>query len=718
MASFIARASLASSAALLALSCASDGERLRPPVAPRHDHTVVSPQGSRVDPYYWIRDDDPKAKRPEVVAYLEAENAYTAQATVHLKALEEQLVREMRGRIKEDDASPADYQHGYWYTTRFEKGAEYAIIERQAGTPEMVDEGAPIQRLLDGPELAKGKRFFSIGAVEPSPDNRWIAWTSDETGRRISSLRFRDIESGSDSPETIPGVLESLAWAADSKTVFYIRQDPVLLQSGPVYRHRVGSDPATDTLVYNEDDPTLVVGIEPSRDHEWVLIQLEGFDYNELRAVPARFPEESPRVVLARKDGVRSYGDFAKGKWVIRTNEGARDFKLVESPEGAADDRSQWRTLVEGRAGTSLDDFVLFRGAIVLAERSRANAIVRVMPWGEHPACPEPFTVGSDESAFTMNLGTNLDSATPSVRVVYSSMMTPRTTWDVSLSTGERVVRKVQPVIGYDASFYATKRVWAPSRDGRKIPVSLAWRKDRWRQDGSAPIYQEGYGSYGISFDAEFSANQVSLLDRGFIVATAHVRGGADLGQDWYEDGRLGAKRNSFNDFIDVTRFLVKEKYGSPHKVFAVGGSAGGLLMGAVANQAPELYRGIALHVPFVDALTTMLDETIPLTANEWTQWGDPREKAVYEYMLSYSPYDNIEAKAYPAMLVTTGLWDSQVQYYEPAKFVAKMRATRTDENPLLFRINMSSGHGGDSGRFERLKQTALEYAFFIDLAK
>jgi oligopeptidase B len=317
-----------------------------------------------------------------------------------------------------------------------------------------------------------------------------------------------------------------------------------------------------------------------------------------------------------------------------------------------------------------------------------------------------------------MGLGTNLDPSLTSVRVNYTSMVTPRTVWDVDFATGARTVLKVQPVIGYDKSLYETTRIWAPSRDGKRIPISIAWRKDRFKRDGSAPVYQEGYGAYGISSDAEFSSNQISLLDRGFLLATAHVRGGADLGQEWYEDGRLTHKKNSFNDFEDATDFLVKEKFGAKDKIFATGGSAGGLLMGAVANQAGDKYRGIGLHVPFVDVLTTMLDESIPLTTNEWTQWGDPREKAAYEYMGSYSPYDHIEKKTYPAMLVTTGLWDSQVQYYEPTKYVAKMRAMRTDQNPLLLRINMDAGHGGNSGRFNRLKQVALEYAFFVDLAK
>ena len=697
--------------ALLACVSSLTGDRIGapdPPVATRVAYTVTSPQGNRVDDYYWLRDDDSKAKRPEVLAYLNAENAYTEAATAHLAALEGQIVKEMRGRIKEDDSTPPDYDNGYWYSTRFTTGAEYPIHERQAGTPKGIAAGSMATVLLDGPALAAGKPFFSIGAIEASPDNQWLAWTDDETGRRISTLRFKNLSSGQLAPEAIPGVLEQVAWAADSKTVFYIRQDPVLLQTGPVYRHVVGTDPATDVLVYNESDETLSTSVSASRDHQWILIELEGFDTTELRAINASTPLAPPSVIFARRAGVRSYADSLDGRWVIRTNDEARNFRLVEAPAATPDDRATWITLVPNRPSTSLDEVALFHGVIAVAERADANATVRVIPWGKSPRCPQPFDVRADEAAYSMTLGTNLDPAMPSVRVAYTSMVTPKQAWDVDLSSGARRLLKEQPVIGYDRGLYATARVWAPARDGKRIPISLAWRKDGWKHDGTAPIYQEGYGAYGISFDAEFSSNQVSLLDRGFLLATAHVRGGADLGQDWYENGRLSHKINTFRDFIDVTEFLVREKYGAKDRVFAAGGSAGGLLMGAIANMAPEKYRGIALHVPFVDALTTMLDETIPLTANEWTQWGDPREKAAYECILTYSPYDNLERKDYPAMLVTTGLWDSQVQYYEPAKYVAKLRSMRTDHNPFYLRINMSAGHGGDSGRFERLKQVAL----------
>lgn len=701
------------------MSVIADGSTgIDPPVAARVAHTITSPQGSRVDEYYWLRDDDAKGKRPEIIAYLNAENAYTEAATASLKPLEESILKELRGRIKEEDAAPPNYDRGYWYSTRFEAGAEYAIYERQKGDVTGRATGSAVEVLLNGPAMAAGKAFYSVGVMEVSPDNNWLAWTDDETGRRISTLRFKNLSTGAVSSESVSGVLEVAAWAADSKTVFYIKQDPVLLQTGPVYRHVVGTDPATDALVYNEPDLTLGTTVESSSGGDWIMISMEGFDTTELRAVSALTPTAEPVVVLARKANVRSYAEFLDGRWIIRTNEGARDFRLVEAPVGAADDRHKWTTIVPERPGVSLDEFALFHGAIAIAQRAEANATVRVMPWGAQPACKSTFDVKADESAFSMTLGTNLDPSTPSLRVQYTSMITPRQVLDVTLADGARKLVKEQAVIGYDRADYATDRLWAPARDGKRIPISIAWRKDRWKRGGTAPVFQEAYGAYGIPFDAEFSSNQVSLMDRGFLVATTHVRGGADLGQQWYEDGRLTCKVNTFNDFVDATDYLVREKYGAKGKVFAEGGSAGGLLMGAIANIAPEKYLGIALHVPFVDALTTMLDETIPLTTNEWTQWGDPREKAAYECILAYSPYDNIERQAYPAMLVTTGLWDSQVQYYEPAKYVAKLRAMRTDKNPLYLKVNMSAGHGGDSGRFERLKIVALEYAFFIDLAQ
>lgn len=676
-------------------------------------HLVPSPNGGRVDEYYWMRDDDLKAKRPEIVAYLTEENAHAAAALAHVKPLQEKLIAEMRARIKEDDSSVPSYDDGYWYWRRFDTGAEYPVLLRQRGAPDKADPSAAIETVLDLPERAAGKSFYSAGGISVSPDRQWLAWTEDTVGRRMSTLRFKDLKRGEVLQESIPGVLEYIVWASDSKTVFYIKQDPQTLQSGPVYRHIVGTDPAADALVYDEKDKTQFTEIHRSASRQYVLIEVGGFDTTELLVVPADTPAAAPTIVLPRKPGVRSYADHLSQRWVIRTNEDALNFRLVEASEKDPGDRSRWKTIIPAREAAAVDDFALFNNAIAVEERVDATKRVLVLPAGGKP----PFTVAAAEQASTSALETNPDPASPFVRCSYTSMTSPLSTFDVDLATGEKMLRKEQPVIGYDKSLYFSERLWAPARDGKRIPVSLAYRKDRFKRDGSAPLALIGYGSYGYSYDPYFSSNRVSLLDRGFVLAIVHVRGGAELGQGWYEDGRLLHKMNTFNDFIDATNFLVEAGHGAKNKVFATGGSAGGLLMGVVANHAGMKYRGIALHVPFVDVVTSMLDETIPLTANEWTQWGDPREKVFYDYMLSYSPYDNIAARNYPPMLVTTGLWDSQVQYYEPAKYVARLRARKTDSNPLIFHVNMEAGHSGKSGRFERLEETAREFAFFLDLA-
>ena len=695
---------------------------VQPPIAQQKPFVVRSPHGDRIDEYYWLRDDDAERKRPEIMEYLEAEKAYCDAMTAHLEPLRDTLVAEMRSRIKEDDATVPAFDRGAWYWSKFEQGAEYARVYRQRGGVDGPDPNAPVELLLDGPALAAGEDYFAIGGYSVSDDGRYLAWTQDTSGRRIHTLFIKDLATGELLPERITPALETVAWAADSRTILYIRQDPVLLQSGPIYRHVVGTAPERDALVFDEPDKTLFAGLSTSASSEYFLISSEGYDTNELRAVSRARPDEAPRVVLPRVEGVRNYADHLKGRWVIRTNDAARNFRVMTVEDARVADRDAWRELVPHRTDAAVDGLVLLDGAIVLQERVAANAQVRVMPWDAGVAAKAAqgaagFVVPTKEAAFAMNIADNLDAALPFVRVVYTSLTTPRTTIDVDLASGAQTVRKIQLVPGYDASKYESARLWAPSRDGKKIPVSIVWRKDAYAKDAAHPLVVDAYGAYGISSDAEFSNGDVSLLDRGFAVATLHIRGGADLGQDWYEDGRLMRKQNTFNDFVDATDFLVREGYGAKDKVFARGGSAGGLLMGAVANQAGDRYRGMLLGVPFVDALTTMLDETIPLTTNEWTQWGDPREKAAYDYIRSYSPYDNLEAKPYPAMLVTTGVWDSQVQYYEPAKYVARLRRLKTDANPLLFHINLEAGHGGQSGRFERLKEVALTQAFFLELA-
>ena len=681
-----------------------------PPVAPRIPFVVASPQGDRTDEYHWLRDDDPQAKRPEILRHIEAENAYTAAVMAPLQPLQERLIAEMRSRIREDDSTPPVYDQGWWHWGEFKPGAEYPILMRQRGGPERPDPRAPRQVVLDEPARAAGQAYYSVGASSISPDGRTLAWTEDTGGRRIHTLRLRDLGTGRDHAESIPGVLEELAWANDSRTLFYVRQDPVTLQSGPVWRHVLGSDPASDVKVFDEADKTLFVSVGNSASRRYVLISVAGFDTAETLAVDADAPRGPARIVLARRDRVRHTADHLRGRWIIRTNEGAPNFRLVAAPARAPDDRGLWRTLLPGREQATLEGFTLLQHGIAVQERVDADSRVRLYSGGR-------WRTVAAQPAATVALGDNRDPRAAHLRYTVTSMVQPQATWDLHAASGRHLLRKVRPVPGYDAALYATERFWATARDGVRVPVTLAWRRDRAHADGSAPLIVYGYGAYGSSYDPEFSANRPSLLDRGFVVAIAHVRGGAELGEGWYEAGRLMNKKNTFNDFVDVTDALVRAGWGAAGKVFASGGSAGGLLMGVVANEAGARYRGIVLEVPFVDAVTTMLDETIPLTANEWTQWGDPRQKGAYDYILSYSPYDNIRAQPYPAMLVTTGLWDSQVQYFEPVKYMARLRATKTDANPLLLHVNMGAGHGGASGRFELLAEIAREYAFVIDQA-
>ena len=686
----------------------------RPPVAKEVPHVVTSPHGDRIDEYYWMRDDDPERKRDEVMAHLRAEQAHAEAYFARLDPLVDRLFGEIRGRIREDDATPPVHDRGWWRWTAYRTGAEYPIEMRRKGGVAGPDPAAKDEVLLDANELAKGEAYFRIGDLEVSPDGNLLAWTQDTVGRRGHDLRIKDLRTGAMLVDRIPGTLEPIVWSNDSRSVFYLHQDPVLLQSGPVRRHVLGTPVASDATVYHEPDETLFTSIAASASRKWLMIGMEGYDTTELRAVPLDRPAEAATVVLPRRPDIREYADHLGTDWIVRTNENARNFRVVAVPEATSGDPATWRELVPHRADVAIDGFAALDAGLAIAERIEANATVRVEPWSGEGG----FRIPVDAEAFSMSLGDNPDRANPAVRVAWTSMVTPRTTLDVDLRTGEKIVRKVQPVLGYDASRYETARVWAPSRDGKRIPVSIAWRKDAWARDGKHPILIEAYGSYGFPSDAAFDSAGVSLMDRGFALAIAHVRGGADLGQDWYEDGRLMRKKNTFLDFIDATDFLVREKWCDPTRTFASGGSAGGLLMGAIANLAPDRYRGIILAVPFVDVLTTMLDPTIPLTVNEWTQWGNPIEsREAYDYIRSYSPYDNIEAKPYPAMLVTTGLWDSQVQYFEPAKYVARLRRLKTDSNPLIFHINLEAGHGGQSGRFERLKEAALAHAFFLDLA-
>jgi oligopeptidase B len=674
------------------------------PVAAIHPFEVQSPNGVRIDNYYWLRDDT--RSRPEVLNYLKAENAYYAAMTEHTKALEDTLYGEIIGRIKQDDSTvPAKYKH-YFYYTRFEQGAEYPIHARRKGSAD-----GPEQVMLDGNEMAKGHDFFQVAGLRISPNEQLLAYGEDTAGRRQFTIRIKDLTTGKTLPDEIRNTAASIAWADDSKTLFYVENDPITLLTVRVRKHALGTDAARDPVVYEERDHAYYMGVGRSGDDKYIAIDEHSTLSSEIRFIPASQPKAKFRVFAPREHDFEYHADHIDQRWVVRTNWNARNFRVMQVDDGRVGDKKNWREFVPARNDVLIDHVAPFRNFLAIEEHSDGLQRVRIKPW---KGGAETFVKG-DDADYTAGIGENREQDTDTLRYNYTSLITPNTVYDLDMKTGKRELKKRDPVLGgYDPANYTAERVWAIARDGTRIPVSLAYRKD-FKRDGTTPLYQYGYGSYGASIDARFSSPRFSLIDRGFVYAIAHVRGGQEMGRSWYEDGKLLKKKNTFTDFIDVTEFLVKYGYAAKDKCFAEGGSAGGLLMGAVATMAPQDYRAIAAHVPFVDVVTTMLDESIPLTTNEFDEWGNPKETIYYNYMFSYSPYDNVSAQNYPALLVTTGLWDSQVQYYEPAKWVAKLRATKTDKNPLLLKVNMEAGHGGKSGRFQRYREVAEEFAFLID---
>lgn len=674
-----------------------------PPVAERREHAVAAPHGAvRQDEYYWMRDDS--RKDPDVLAYLTAENAYTDSVMARLVPLKDRLFEELVGRIKQDDATVPYRSKGYWYYTRYEDGREYPIHARRKG-----DMQAPEEILLDVNALAEGHGYYAIGSWNVSPDNRLLAYAEDTVGRRQYTLRFKDLGSGELLSDSIENMSANLVWAADSRTVFFVENDPVTLLTKRVLRHTLGSGQPS-TLVYEEADESFYMGVTDTRSEKYICIVVQSTVSGETRCTDSARPEEF-RVLAPRERGHEYSADHLDGRWVVRSNWEAKNFRLMEVSEDAAfGGRDGWRDLLPHDDAVYVSGFTLFKDFFVVSERSEGLQRLRLMPWsGAHSY------VAADEPAYAMGLAANAEPESDWLRYTYTSLTTPASTFELNVKTGERRLLKEQPVLGgFDKANYVTERLWAAARDGVKVPVSLVYRKG-FEKNGKAAILIGGYGSYGSSRDPYFNSNLISLLDRGMVYAIAHVRGGQELGRAWYEDGKLLKKKNSFSDFVDVTSFLVEQGYAAPDRVAAVGGSAGGLLMGAVANLAPEKYAVLISLVPFVDVVTTMLDESIPLTTNEFDEWGNPADPQFYQYMLSYSPYDQLEAKDYPAMYIGTGLWDSQVQYFEPAKYVARLRARKTDDNTVLFRTQMQAGHGGRSGRFQRFHETAEQYAFMLD---
>lgn len=691
-------------AALLMTTSSSSALALdaTPPDVAKKAHEVKAPFGAtRNDDYYWLRDDE--RKDPEMLAYLAAENAYADAVLAPTRPLQEQLYGEIVARIKQDDSSVPYRERGYWYYTRFETGQDYPVHARRKGTMD-----GPEEILLDVNAMAKGHDFFHVGEWAISQDNRLLAWAEDEVGRRQYVVHVRNLETGETYADTITGVAPQLVWADDNKTLFYAENDPETLRTVRIRKHVLGSPVAGDPLVYEEKDESFFMGVSRTGDDKFICIDTGSHVSGETRCAPAADPVEFT-VLAPRQRDVEYNVDHIGDHWVIRTNaDGAENFKLMTAPDGASS-RAEWKEWVAHRDDVFIEGFELFDGFTAISERSDALERIRLVK-----ADGSEEYVKSDEPAYSMGLEINSEHDTPWLRYDYTSMTTPTTIYELNTRTGERRLLKQQPVLGYDPALYVTERLWATARDGVRIPVSVVYRKG-FEKNGKGALLQYAYGSYGHSTDPGFSLTNVSLLDRGMVYAIAHIRGGQELGRKWYDDGKLLHKKNTFTDFIDVTDFLVEQGFAAKDRVAAYGGSAGGLLMGAISNMAPGKYRAIVSQVPFVDVVTTMLDPSIPLTTNEYDEWGNPEKKKFYDYIVTYSPYDNISKQAYPAIFVGTGLWDSQVQYWEPAKYVAKLRDQNTGTLPLVFRINMEAGHGGKSGRFRRYRETAEYYAFVLD---
>jgi len=679
-------------------------EPIRPPLAEQRNHLVQAPAGVRVDPYYWLRDD--RRANPEVLAYLQAENDYERARLAHLDELRSRLVTELRSRIVDQDQTAPVLIDGYWYYSRYPAGREYPIHARKKGHLD-----GPEEIVLDVNELAGEQAFYALGQHEVSLDGRYVAFLEDTVGRRQHHLRIKDLSDGRIRDPGISGV-SSISWSADNRHLFYVANEPETLRSWQVMRLDALAGERGE-LVYQEDDPAFYTTVTRTTSNAWNLIILSSTKATEVRFVASDQPAQPFAVFLARRRDHEYQIDHLDDRWLIRSNWQAPNFRILSAALSDHGRPQAWREVLAHSSERFIHGFRAHRDFLAISERFDGLRRIRLLDWSSGDSRLLEF----GEPAYAVYLGDNPDQSRSVLRFVYTSLTTPNQIWEIDVHTGQRRLIKQDPVGGpFKPSDYRIRRLWAPARDGQVIPVSLVHHRNT-SLDGSAPLIQHGYGAYGYSNEPVFRRERLSLLNRGFVLAIAHVRGGQELGVDWYEGGRLLNKNNTFHDFIDVTNYLVEASLVDPNRVFARGGSAGGLLMAAIANMAPERYTGIVAHAPFVDVVTTMLDETIPLTTNEFDEWGNPADPEFYAYMLSYSPYDNVRVQSYPAMMVTTGLWDSQVQYWEPVKWVARLRATKTNATPLVLHINMAAGHGGASGRFQRLDQWANEYAFVLDLA-
>lgn len=677
-----------------------------PPLAPKKNKILTHLGHERVDPYFWMNERD----SPEVLKYLEAENAYYDQATAHTKAFQNSLFEEMKARIKEDDSSVPYKYNGYWYITKFELGKEYPIYTRKKGSLE-----APEELLFDCNEMAQSYDYFKFGGFSMSPDNTKCVFSTDTVSRRQYTLQIKDLVTGEILPTKIENTTGSASWASDNDTFFYTAKNAKTLRSEAVFRHTMSNE-LPDVCLYEELDDTFNTYVFKTKSNKYIVIGSASTLTTEYRIFPADTPMGEPVIFSPRTRGLEyDLNHYEDHFYVLTNKDNAVNFKIMKVHESNTH-WSQWQDFIPHRPNVLLEDITIFKDYYVLSERSNGLTQIKVVPWDSKiPFHYLPF----DNETYTAYVGTNPEFNTTTLRYGYNSLTTPASVYDYNMLTKTKILLKQQEVLGdtFKEENYRSQRVWATAKDGVKVPISLVYHKDT-PLNGTSPLLQYGYGSYGHTSDPYFSTVRLSLLDRGFIYAIAHIRGGEYLGRPWYEDGKLLTKKNTFTDFIACSEFLISEKYTSSNGLFAFGGSAGGLLMGAVMNMAPQLYQGVIASVPFVDVMTTMLDSSIPLTTGEYDEWGNPNEQAYYDYMLSYSPYDNVRPQSYPNTLVITGYHDSQVQYWEPAKWVAKLRDLKTDANLLLFSTNMEAGHSGASGRFQALREVAKEYAFIIDLAQ
>jgi oligopeptidase B len=675
----------------------------QPPAAKKVPYRVETHGDVLVDPYFWMRD----KQNPEVIEHLKAENAYTEAMLSDVTALREELFEEMKGRIKEDDAEVPYFWGGYYYYVRMVPGQQYALHCRKLKSLD-----APEEILLDGNELAKGQKYFKLGVFEVSPKHDWLAYSADFDGSEKYTIFFKNLKTGELSPESIPGAAHSLEWANDNQTVFYNMLDEHE-RPDRVLKHVVGQNPSLDQLIYKETDSQLFVYCSKTRSERYLFIELQGKVTSELRFIDADHPNREFRVLEPRRRGVLYSAAHHGESFYILTNDKIQNFRLVQAP--VTDPRSEnWKDVLVGTEKVYLEDVEAFKSHMILHEREDGLPHLRVIDMSDMSSHRIQFP----EPSYHISGQSNPEFDTEVFRFSYTSMITPHTVFDYDLRKRTRDIKKVQEIpSGYDKSLYRAERVYATSHDGTQVPISVMYRVDEkgeFKKDGSHPLYLYGYGSYGLSMSPTFSTVRLSLIDRGFVFAIAHIRGGSEMGRQWYENGKFLHKKNTFKDFIASAEHLIQKGFTKQGEIAIAGGSAGGMLMGAVINERPELFKASVAHVPFVDVINTMLDETLPLTTIEFEEWGNPKDPTYYHYMKSYSPYDNVKTQSYPHLLVTSGLNDPRVTYWEPAKWVAKLREMKTDQNLLLQHINMEAGHGGPSGRYENLKLHTLEYAFLL----